>query len=257
MKIPSFEKSSALFAIALFVGLLSVRANAIYSGSISGSFSNPVLQGTVVDPLTRNLTFLDNTSTAVYTGAGTNSIAWGAPTSPPPLTGPSRITFAGNSFSGVLPGQIFDLGTVTYFNGTNINTTFIFGATFTLTVNSTMGGSVDPSVSTLGFRSTINQPIPPSTDAKNADFIRFSAFPLTFNVFEGHTASAELFGEIVGDPHLVLTGIELSPGQSNNGFIGHGVPGLVPDSGCALALMGVALAALTAFGISRRTAGIA
>ena len=215
MKIPSFEKSSALFAIALFAGLLSVRANAIYSGSISGTFSNPVLQGTVVDPLT------------------------------------------GNNFRGVLPGQTFDLGTVTYFNGTNINTTFIFGATFTLTVNSTMGGSVDPSVSTLAFRSTINHPIPPSTDAKNADFIRFGAFPLTFNVFEGHTASAELFGEIVGDPHLVLTGIELSPGQSNNGFIGHGVPGLVPDSGGALALMGVALAALTAFGINRRTAGIA
>jgi len=256
MKIPSFEKCSALFAIALFAGLLSVRANAIYTGSISGTFLNPVLQGTVVDPLTGNLTFLNNTTTAVYTGFGTNAITWGAPN---PISGPSSLTFTGHSFSGIAPGQIFDLGTVTYFNGNNFNDGFIFGATLTLAVNSTIGGSVDPSVSTLAFRSTINHPPaqPPATDAQNADFVRFSAFPLTFNIFEGHTASAELFGEIVGDPQLVLTGIELSPGQSNNGFVGHGVPGLVPESGSTLALMAVGFAALTAFGISRRTARIA
>ena len=79
-------------------------------------------------------------------------------------------------------------------------------------------------------------------------------FPQTFNVFEDSTASAELFGKIVGDPQLVLTGIELNPDQSSNGFIGHGV-GSVPDSGGTLALVGIALAALAFFGISRKTAG--
>lgn len=56
---------------------------------------------------------------------------------------------------------------------------------------------------------------------------------------------------IVGDPALTVTGIQLDPGQTNNGFIGHGQPP-VPDSAGTLGLMGLALGALAVFGISRR-----
>jgi hypothetical protein len=228
-----------VFALCFVATLLDVRANAIYSGSISGTFSNPVLTGYIID-LQGNHVPLDNTTTAVYSGIGTNSITWGAPSPGFPA---SILTFTGKSFSGVTPGQVFDLGTVTYFNGTNLNDTFIFGATLTLSVNSTLGGSVDPAVSNLGFIATQNRQPPPNTLKLDADFITFDVFPVTFNVFEGATASADLFGKIVGDPMLTITSIELVPGQENNGFIGNGQPS-VPDTGSTLGLMGLALLAL-------------
>ena len=247
-------RTAAIFVVCLFAPIFDVRANGIHSGSISGTFSNAVLSGVVIDLDGSTLIPVDNTTTAVDTGFGTNSITWGTPD-------PSSLSFTGKSFSGVAAGQVFDLGTITYFNGNSFRETLIFGATLALTVNSTQGGSIDPSVSSVDFLSTANHLLPngqpnPTFKFQDADFLSFSAFPQTFNVFENSTASAELFGMIVGDPQLVLTRIELSPGQSNNGFIGHGVPSIA-DSGGTLALMGVGLAALTAFGIRRRTAAIA
>jgi len=247
-------RSALLMILALisYAGTTHVGANTINSGSISGVFSSPVLAGFGIDLDGKTLIPIDNTATGVFTGFGTNAITWGDPN-------PSILTFTGKSFSGVAPGQIFDLGTITYTNGNSPRETLIFGATLTLTVNSTPAGIVDPSVSNVDFLATTNHFLPndgldPRFKLQDADFLSFGAFPQTFNVFENSTASAELFGMIVGDPQLVLTGIELSPDQSNNGFIGHGVPPL-PDSGGTLALVGIALAALAVFGISGKTAG--
>jgi hypothetical protein len=225
-----------------FVGIASVHANNIYSGSISGIFSDPVLTGYALD-LNGNHIPLDNTTTAVDTGFGTNSITWGdaSPSS-------SSLTFTGKSFSGVAPDQVFDLGTITYFNGSSTGPSLIFGAALTLAVNSTMGGSVDPGVAHLGFIATANGGV---NERRDADFITFDVFPLTFNVFEGHTASAELFGKIVGDPFLTVTGIQLNPGQEDNGFIGQGQPS-VPDSAGTLGLMGLALGALAVLSLSKK-----
>jgi hypothetical protein len=140
------------------------------------------------------------------------------------------------------------LGTITFTNATNFNNTFIFGATLTLTINSTIGGSVDPSVSQLAFIATENGGVNQKVDA---DFVGFDVFPQTFNVIEGQTATAELFGKVVGDPFLSLTSIQLNPGQEDNGFIGHGQPS-VPDSASTFVLMGVAFAMLVIFGVTRR-----
>jgi hypothetical protein len=241
-------------AIAAFSSFPDASANTINSGSVSGAFSSPVLTGAVIDLDGKTLIPVDNTATGVFTGFGTNAISWGSPTN-----SNSTLTFTGKSFSGVAPGQVFDLGTITYRNGNSFRETLIFGATLTLTANLTQGGSVDPSVSSVDFLSTANHLLPngqpdPTFKLQDADFLSFSAFPQTFNVFENSTASAELFGMIVGDPQLVLTGIELNPDQSNNGFIGHGVPS-TPDSGDTLALAGIALAALAVFGLSSKTAG--
>ena len=222
----TFKKSATVFAIALLVGLLSVRGDAIYSGSISGIFSDPVLTGYSI-LLNGDHVQEDNTTSAVYTGVGTNTVTWGAP--PPP----SSLMFTGKSFSGVAPGQLFDLGTITFTNGNNFSDTFIFGATLTLTVNSTMGGSVDPSVSHLAFIATENGGVNQNVDA---DFVGFDVFPQTFNVFEGNTATAELFGKIIGDPFLSVTSIQLNPGEEDNGFIGRGQPS-VPDQGSTFLLL--------------------
>jgi hypothetical protein len=106
-------------------------------------------------------------------------------------------------------------------------------------------GTVDPAVSNLGFIATENRQLPPNSLKVDADFITFDVFPVTFNVLEGHTASADLFGTIVGDPSLTITGIQLVPGQGNNGFIGQGQPPL-PETGSTLGLMGLALLGLAA-----------
>jgi hypothetical protein len=240
------KKSLAVFTIAFFTGLLSVRASGTNSGSISGTFSDPVLTGYVID-LQGNHVPLDNTTSAFYFGVGTNTITWGQPI--PGFTPPSSsITFTGKSFSGVAPGQEFDLGTISFTNATNFNDTFIFGATLTLTVDSTVGGSVDPGIAHLGFIATQNGT---GSARADADFVTFDVFPVTFNVLEGQTATAELFGTIVGDPFLSVTGIQLNPGQENNGFIGHGQPS-APDSGGTVGLMGIALAVLVTFGVTRK-----
>jgi hypothetical protein len=235
-------RAAAMLTAALLTAVVDVRANALYSGSISGTFSSPVLTGYFID-LNGNLVPQDNTNTAVYNGIGTNSITWGAPI---PGFPPNSLTFTGKSFSGVASGQVFDLGTVTYFNGATLDN--IFGATLTLSVNSTMGGSVDPAVSNLGFIATENGGVDRFRDA---DFVTFDVFPQTFNVFEGATATADLFGMIVGDPSLTITAIQLNPGQESNGFIGHGQPS-VPDAGSTLGLLGVALGALAVFRINRK-----
>ena len=230
-----------LLLTAGLAGIRSVHADTTYDGSISGIFSDPLLTGDIIN-VDGSHTFFDNTTTAVYSGVGTNTITWGA-------TGFSTITFTGNSFSGVQPNQPFELGTITYTNGTSGISTVIFGGTLTLTVNSPTGPvTIDPSVSLLNFVTTVNG----GTDQRrDADFVSFDAFPQTFNVFEGATATAQLFGEIIGDPTLVLTGIQLAPGQTGNGFIGHGQPA-VPDGSSTLGLMGLALGALAVLGIKTK-----
>ena len=231
-----------IFTICFVATLLDARASALYSGSISGTFSNPVFSGYGID-LNGNPITQDNSSTANYTGLGSNFITWGAVS---PGFPSSILTFAGNSFSGIAPGQDFNLGTIIYFNGTSSFQSLIFGASLTLTVNSTQGGTVNPAVSNLGFVSTENRQPAPNSVPADADFVLFDPLlPVSFNVFEGATASAYLFGAIVGDPNLTITGIQLGPGQENNGFIGHGQPS-IPDTASTLSLMGLALLALAA-----------
>src|SRR5438067_2307637 len=119
-------------AITAFSSFPDARANTINSGSISGIFSSPVLSGAVIDFDGKTLIPVDN----------------------------SALTFTGKSFSDVAPGQVFDLGTITYRNANSFRETLIFGATLTLTVNSTQAGSIDASVSSVDFLSTANHLLP-------------------------------------------------------------------------------------------------
>jgi hypothetical protein len=145
--------------------------------------------------------------------------------------------FFGNTFSGVAPGQQFKLGTITYSNGTSDLNTLIFGAKLTISVFNEP--SITAKVSNIAITTTANTGTSLNRDA---DLIGFSDFPNTFNVYESHAATAELFGTIVGDPQLQLNGIALQPGQSGNGFIGTGVapiPATLPLMGSALAALGL------------------
>jgi hypothetical protein len=189
-----------------------------YSGTIVGLFSNPVTAGNYIpiggeDTTPYTLAFEDDTGTAVYTGFGTDSITWGTYTGvPDPF---SQVTFVGNSFTNVAPGQLFDLGTFTFSNGTSELDSLIFGATLTLSV--TGGATITPEVTQIGIETTANGN---PTAEQDADFLAFSQFPQTFQVLEGDTAHAELYGMIVGDPGVVATTIVLDPADSGSGFIG-------------------------------------
>ena len=219
-----------------------------YVGTISGVWSAPVLSGTLLDGATGTPSFVDNTSTADcsvgcpsngHPAPGANTLNWGVGGA---AINHSTLTFAGSSFSA-LPDQDFLLGTITYTNGTSNLNSLIFGATLTLSVALTSPGgkTVDSLIDALGVVTTNNT----GTLAQNADFVDFNpGLPITFNVLEGATAIADVFGHIHGDPMIILTTITLDPASPPGaGFIGNGLP--VPEP-ISLALLGTGLAGIAA-----------
>src|SRR6476646_10605237 len=113
MKIRSCEKISFLATAVLFVFLATppASANPLYSGKITGTFSDPQLTGNYLD-LARIPTFEDDTASAVFSISSSADSA--EVISGDDFGGngqPSEIIFFGNSFSGIAPGQEFDLGT--------------------------------------------------------------------------------------------------------------------------------------------------
>ena len=232
----------------------AVAISTIYSGSISGVWSGPVLSGTLVDGATQQPTFMDNTATADCSLAGcannshpapSNTVTWGSnvPTVTPDH---STVVFDGATFAGVAPGDSFKLGTLTYTNGTSALGSIIFGGTLTLSVSLTdpLNKTVTDLSVSVGMTTTNNT----GTTDQNADFLDFRpTLPNTFNVIEGATAIADVFGHIVGDPMLDLDLITLDPlSPPGAGFIGAGVP--TPEPGSLAVLAG----ALALFGMARR-----
>ena len=220
----------------------SSEASALYSGTVIGTFTTPVLIGQNIN-LDHSRSILDNTSTGVFTGLGTSSFTWGTntPGVPPPIA--SRFIFTGIPFTNVAPGVQFDLGTFKYLNGTSRQDSLVFGTTLTLSVMGTSG--ITPEVSHISILSTTNGNVDASgapDQFADADFATFDTFSVSFNVFEGAEATATLRGAILGDPQLKLQAITLPPNDPN-GFLGTGQGSSIPEPGSAV-LMGLGLAGL-------------
>ena len=206
-----------------------------YGGSIQATFSAPQLRGVKIDQ-TGRFVFQDNTTTAVYSGFGSNAISWGSepPGSGYPITF-SSVLFEGNPRFDVRAGEDFDLGRITFTNGTSRQETSIFGANVTVASPSTFP-SISPLLLGLDILTTING----NTDARrDADILQFREagvlFPLTFNVLEGRTATAILRGRIVGDPYITLTGLVIDPDSADAGFVGTSQPIQEPSAVAPLA----------------------
>jgi hypothetical protein len=207
------------------------------TGVVQGTWNTPVLTGDLLDGATGKPTAANNSATAscdltgcpVGVGSfGADTLVWGLrPTS-------SSINVNGHFFSNVPLNTPFDAAQITYFNGTSDTTTLIFGATlhltFILPFNQVGPDVADPIDIPVNLVTTINT----GTAKQNADWVGpfGTPKPLTFNVLEGQSATAELWGEFVGDPGFAPT---LLISTSPNGFIGHGKP--VPEPGVWAMLM--------------------
>jgi len=260
---PRFKQrlSPLLLASGLAV-LYSTCAQAnVVQGTILGIFSNPILSGNVAnDPFLGQLTFFDNTGTAVVsinnsvdpTVAGTplqqttgSAMNWGALSGG---VGFSTLVF----FGAPIPSNYttpFHVGTFTFHNGTSDLNSLIFGATLSFYDNvvspQTFLGSDQIIITTT---SNLGQ-----SPAQDADYINVcgnqsnicsSSIEAIEDTEGGTGVTANLFGTIVGDPMLDLSMVQLAPGQSalTNGFIGTDPAlGTVPEPG-TWALIPAALA---------------
>ncbi len=242
--------------------ITAAHANAT---TIVADFSNPVLQGNYTGT-DGSQVYEDNTATASYfisnnlnpALAGTppaqqtgSEIEWGSGTGDPAF---SLLIFFGKQVPAN-PDQTFDLGTLVYLNGTSDFDSLIFGASVTFfAADGTLVNPVcNPATMACGSSAidivTTANLSQPGSEAHDADYLSLSGVAnQTFNVFEGATATAELYGHFVGDPTIALDSIVLNPGQQANGFIGDGQPSAVPEP-ATFALFGLGGLAL---GIVRR-----
>lgn len=219
-------------------------AGIMVSGQINAAFSNPVLAGENI-ALDGQRVFEDHSGTAVYSFVNNGSVAeviWGDDNGG--AGSPSEVVFFGNTVSAMPIGQEFQLGTVTFNNGTSTVGTSIFGATLTLFVP--QDPSVTPLTTNLQILTTRNHapPIP----FLDADYLTFPAPTyVNFHVYEGAGATAIVWGRFVGDPELVITRLELAPDQVGNGFLSE-----APEPSSWI-LMGSGVLLFAAFrGLSRR-----
>src|SRR6266446_3511337 len=154
-----------------------------YSGTITGSFGAPVLSGAFLRPGSHEPVLRDNAGTARRSGGGTAAA--------------SSLTFSGDSFSDVTPGQVFRLGTLTFVNGPSGPASLIFGFDMQLTA----GEDVAPFAGLVAIVNTQNANVDRIADADVLSFADFDA-PSTLAGFEDASVTAIVYGRIGDDGRL-------------------------------------------------------
>jgi PEP-CTERM motif len=267
--------------VALALGTLQARADGLPpGGTIIGVFSDPIYSGFVThDPNIFTSTYFDNTKTAPYSLSIVNSTD---PTleGTPPLPGQTPLQATGSKlqwgsdnevdpadqfselifFGAQVPADIhdpFEAGVITFLNGTSDLTSLIFGASLSLYDN-----FVSPEdylgTDTVIITTTSNLGADATQDADyinicgNGSNICGKSIEADEDSQGGTGVTAELQGQIVGDPMLQFTDATLAPVQPNlldpgspsglSGVVGsEAAAGVIPEpSTWAMMLLGFA-----------------
>jgi hypothetical protein len=225
---------------SLFLGVavfsLAPRANAtVIVDKIVTTFSNPALQGSIVNlPVAGQTTYLDNTATAVYTinnGPTVSSLSWGSFSAGEASQEFSELTFAGGGIPSD-PSSPFQLGTLTYTNGTSDLDTVIFGGTLNFYSNTVSSATFLGSDQVIITTTSNVFGVPGGLATGDDDYINICGNQSNIcttsieavEASEGGTGlTVDLFGTIVGDPMADIDFAQLDPGQSplTNGFLGN------------------------------------
>jgi len=199
-----------------------------FNGMTSGIFGNPT-----------------GASTLKTTGVGSSYFTWGTGYQ----SASNSLQFTGKSFAGVVPpDQTFELGSLSYFNGTVLNGTEAYSVDLLMTMafQSPSGLSFSPFKFSFNLMNSPNLVTPMNSPA-NADKLLLTSIPSTFFTFEGMDYILKIgFGQGVTGPgwteldkFSVLEGSWAS--AKLMGTISAVNPPSVPDSGSTLALMAMAV----------------
>lgn len=240
--------------ITSIIGSTCVQAGTLTpNGTIIGIFdpNSIITNGNVLnDPALGQITYLDNSGTAVSTInnstdptlAGSapplqstgSSLIWGT-NSPPGSDTFSELDFFGAQIPANV-NQPFLVGRITYLNGTSALNSLIFGATISFYDNfvtpSDYLGSDSIIISTTN---NLNVNIVQDADYINICGNNSNICNSSLEAFEdsegGTGVTADLYATIVGDPTLDLQSITLTPGQDP---ATSGVVGDLPPLGAAV-----------------------
>ena len=138
-----------------------------FSGLASGLFANPEGDPGMVTNLSKLVRGLFGLINAILTGEKKPAFDWGDPAEG--FTKPNNMVFAGKSFSNIAPDQTFELGKLTYYNGTVYMGTLADRVDFEMDVNFTVPATAQEELTfTFELMSTENKG--KSADA-DADFV--------------------------------------------------------------------------------------
>lgn len=233
----------------------SASAVTIVGDPIYAQWENPVTTGTVLDGATGKVyTVWTDPSTAVFNlGASSPSasttIQSGASSATPPPPTYSSVTFTGNPQIPATKGTVpFQLGSISYTNGTSNLGTGLFGATLVLYAHDALLGNVPIGSLNFSFTGTVND----GSQAQNADYLNIQGVSQSFNVYEGATATGGISGEIVGDPMVTDLFFTLDLNQDADGFLGTNSPAPAAPLPTTLPLLASGLGAMGLFGWRRQ-----
>ncbi|MDP1025683.1 choice-of-anchor K domain-containing protein [Sphingomonas sp. KR1UV-12] len=195
---------STLAAGIAIVAAAPAAAQTVTTASTEGTFTNA---------------FAGTGDTApVYSGLGTSQFSFGSGS-------PSTLQYSGATgplAARYVPPDSFYLGSILYYNGAITTTSGISAVTLSLVT--TLSAPVNPGgdgFGTLDERVFITN-TPNSTDREaSADYITFASLAMGAYVYEGQSASFNLFGTL--NSPLTLTSIVLASDPST-GFVASAPP---------------------------------
>jgi hypothetical protein len=253
--------------LTLALATAQAQANGITpGGTIIGIFSDPIYTGFVThDPtISSPPLYFDNSSTAPLstfivnstdpTLAGTpplqatgSKLQWGVDASVDPSEQFSELIF----FGAQVPANIhepFEAGVITYLNGTSDLNSLIFGASLSLYEN-TVSPQTYLGTDTVIITTTSNLDVSLAQDADyinicgNGSNICASSIEAYEDSEGGTGVTADLTGQIVGDPQLQFLNVTVSPDQlATGGLVGNeAAAGVIPEpSTWAMIILGFA-----------------